>query len=94
MKVRWTPVANQARADIRRHIRKQSPRAAITMHKLFVEAATQLAEFPELGRNGRMPGTRELHPHRSYRLVYKVIGDTVWVLNVIHTAREWPPSAG
>lgn len=94
MKVRWTPGANQARADIRRYIRKQSPKAAITMHRLFVEAAAQLAEFPELGRNGRVPGTRELHLHRSYRLVYQIIGDTVWVLNLLHTSREWPPSGG
>jgi len=24
-------------------------------------------------------------------LVYEIYGDTVWVLAVIHTKRQWPP---
>jgi plasmid stabilization system protein ParE len=36
------------------------------------------------------PGTRELIPHESYRLVYEVEGDTVWILALVHTARMWP----
>ena len=40
---------------------------------------------------GQVPGTRELNPHRSYRLVYEIAGDTVWILVLIHTARLWPP---
>lgn len=92
MKVRWTPDANRDRAEIRRYIRKHNPKAAIEMHLLFVQAAARLADFPDLGKAGQVHGTRELLPHRSYRLVYRVIGDTVWVLNLVHTAREWPPS--
>lgn len=44
-----------------------------------------------LGRPGKIPGTRELIPHENYRLVYEVQDDTVWVLALIHTARQWPP---
>jgi plasmid stabilization system protein ParE len=40
---------------------------------------------------GRFPSTRELIPHENYRLVYEVQDDTVWVLALIHTARQWPP---
>ena len=36
-------------------------------------------------------GTRELIPHPSYRVVYQVEGEAVWVLAVVHTARQWPP---
>jgi len=43
------------------------------------------------GHGGQVPGTRELHPHRSYRLVYEIAGDTAWILVLIHTARLWPP---
>jgi plasmid stabilization system protein ParE len=38
-------------------------------------------------------GTREYVVHPSYRMVYELDGDTVWILFLIHTAREWPPVA-
>jgi plasmid stabilization system protein ParE len=44
-----------------------------------------------LGRQGKIPGTRELIPHESYRLVYEIAGESVWVLALVHTARQWPP---
>jgi plasmid stabilization system protein ParE len=43
------------------------------------------------GHEGEVLGTRELTPHRNYRLVYEIIGDTVWILVLIHAARQWPP---
>jgi plasmid stabilization system protein ParE len=45
-----------------------------------------------LGKPGQIPGTREMIPHESYRLVYEVNGQTVWVLALVHTARLWPPA--
>jgi len=50
-----------------------------------------LAEHPQIGKAGQLPGTRELLPHKSYRLVYELDGDTLWVLALVHTARQWPP---
>ncbi|WP_420856699.1 type II toxin-antitoxin system RelE/ParE family toxin [Variovorax beijingensis] len=47
---------------------------------------------PLLGRAGQIPGTRELIPHESYRLVYEVRADTIWILTLVHTARQWPPT--
>jgi plasmid stabilization system protein ParE len=38
-----------------------------------------LADHPQLGRPGQISGTRELIPHESYRLVYEIEGETVWV---------------
>ena len=34
-----------------------------------------------LGKPGKIPGTRELIPHESYRLVYQIDGETVWILD-------------
>ena len=62
------------------------------MDELFSEAATRLAEHPMLGTPGQTPGTRELIPHDSYRLVYEIERETtVWVLALVHTAMQWPP---
>ena len=43
------------------------------------------------GRAGKIAVTRELIPHESYRLVYEVEGEIIWVLALVHTARMWPP---
>lgn len=90
MKVFWASAAEQDRADIIDYISRDNPLAAIRMDELFAEAAGRLTKHPQLGKAGRIPGTRELIPHESYRLVYEVQGDTVWILALVHTARRWP----
>ena len=94
MKVVWTPEAEQDRDDIWRHIAADNVRAAARLDELFNDAAARLADHPKLGRPGNIPGTRELIPHESYRLVYEIDGETVWVLTLVHTARQWPPARG
>ena len=91
MKVRWTPEAEQDRADIVDHIAIDNPRAAVRMDELFGAAAARLADFPHMGRPGKIAGTREWIPHENYRLVYQIDGDVVWLLALVHTARMWPP---
>lgn len=92
MRVLWTPEALQDRNDIWDYIATDNPRAAARMDELFSDAASRLSEHPKLGRPGKIPGTRELIAHESYRLVYEITDDTVWILTLIHTARLWPPA--
>lgn len=91
MRVIWTPEAQQDRAEIWDYIAGDNPRAAARMDELFSDAAARLAEHPLLGKPGIIPGTRELIPHESYRLVYEIEDEAVWVLTLVHTARQWPP---
>jgi len=91
LNVLWTPEAEQDRNDIWDFIAADNPRAAARLDKRFSDAAAVLATRPRIGRPGKIPGTRELIPHKSYRLVYEIEGDTVWVLTLVHTARQWPP---
>ena len=92
MRVLWTLSAEQDRADIVDFIAQDNPLAAIRMDEIFSAAVGRLAEHPLLGRAGQIPGTRELIPHESYRLVYEVRADTVWIFSLVHTARLWPPT--
>ena len=62
------------------------------MDGLFEAAVGRLAEHALIGRPGHCPGTRELIPHESCRLVYGVQADTVWVLALVHTARLYLPT--
>lgn len=94
MKIVWTPEAEQDRAAIWEYLADRDPAAALRIDQLFSDAVAQLADFPMLGHVGEIAGTRELTPHRSYRLVYEVTGDTLWILVLIHTARQWPPAHG
>ena len=91
MKVRWTPEAEQDRAAIWDYLVARDPQAAVRIDRLFSDAAAALADFPMLGHAGEVPGTRELTPHRRYRLVYEIVDEVVWILVLIHTARRWPP---
>jgi len=59
-----------------------------------VEAAARLSEHSLLGKAGRIPGTRGLFPHESYRMVYELGGEIVWILTLVHAARQWPAVRG
>lgn len=91
MKVRWTSEATQDRTAIWEYLAARNPNAAVRLDRLFSDAANGLADFPMLGHEGIVPGTRELTPHRNYRLIYEIVDDTVWILVLIHAARSWPP---
>lgn len=94
MKIIWTPQALQDRTGIWEHIHANNPRAAARMDQRFCDAVAKLAKlakYPMLGQSGKIPQTRELIPHQNYRLVYETHGETVWLLALVHTARQWPP---
>lgn len=91
MKVEWSEDARRDLADIAEHIALDNPRAAERMDALLSKAAGRLVDFPRIGREGSFSGTREIHPHRHYRIVYSIDGDTIWIEAVVHTSRQWPP---
>lgn len=78
VRVVWTPEAQQDRADVWDYIAADNPRAAARMDEIFSDAAARLTQHPMLGKPGIVPGTRELIPHESYRLVYQIDGETAW----------------
>lgn len=91
MKVRWSKDAEQDRDQIFNFIEADNPVAAAKMDLLFKEAAERAANFPHMARPGELAGTRELIPHPSYRIVYEVMDDAIYVHAIIHTSRQWPP---
>lgn len=93
MKIAWGPQARSDRAAIWDFIAQDSPAAAARMDQLFSDAVAKLADFPRLGHPGAVAGTYELSPHKSYRLIYEIAGEMVWILAIVHAARQWPPLA-
>lgn len=87
---RWKPSAVADRKRITAWIAANSPRAAIEMGDMLIRKAAQLDQYPEMGRQGRVDGTRELVVHANYILIYRITGGAVEVLRVKHAAQKWP----
>jgi toxin ParE1/3/4 len=91
VKIEWSPAALADRDAIFDYIEADSPRAAVAVDERIEAATARLADFPESGRPGRVKGTRELVITRApYILPYRIIGDRVRILRVLHSARLWP----
>ena len=86
------PRAEQDRLEIFNYIADDNPEAAVRLDKRFGKAAANLADFPRAGHAGKVPGTLEIFPHESYRLVYEIEGDHVHILTLAHASRQWPPA--
>ena len=71
------------------YIALDDPGAAERVYRAVLDAAKNLTEFPEMGRTGRLPGTRELTlPRLPYLIVYQVSPSVVTILAVFHGARD------
>jgi plasmid stabilization system protein ParE len=58
---------------------------------IIERAVEQLTNFPEMGRPGRVYGTRELVIQSTpYIAAYRLKGSIVEVLALLHAARRWP----
>ena len=91
MRVKWLRRALQNLDEEAAYIAQDSPQSAAAFVKHLLASAQMLAQHPQLGRPGRVPGTRELVATRfPYILPYRVRGQNVEVLRVFHTARKWP----
>ena len=91
MKVEWSALAMEDRDRIFDYIESESPKAAIQVDIRIEEQVDQLAQFPELGRLGRIEDTRELViSQTSYVVPYRVYGNVVRILRVLHCAQQWP----
>ena len=77
--------------DIRERIAADNPTAAIRVIEQIRAAVTLLAGSPALGRPGRVAGTRELViPRTPYIVPYRVNGDVVQIITILHGAQRWP----
>lgn len=87
MELLWTSEAIRDRDEIYDYIEIDNTVAALALDELFSEKAGRLVDHPDLGRPGRVTGTRELVAHHNFILIYDLVGDRVRVLRVLHTAR-------
>ena len=91
MKLEWSVFALADRDGIFDFIETDSPRSAIRVDSAIETQAERLIDFPQSGRPGRVPGTREVVVAQLPNIVaYRVMGDEIRILRVLHSAQQWP----
>ena len=92
MKVSWQRRAVADVVSAVTFVQLENPAAAAALRDRFDDSGRQIGRFPNMGRPGRMPGTREMvvsgTPHI---LVYRVEGETIQLIRVMHGARRYGP---
>lgn len=87
-KIRWTPIALQDLERVRTYLAENAgTEIMLSEAQRIWDGCQRLKQFPESGRPGRVPLTREviLPP---YVIPYRIKGDAVEILNIFHSAQK------
>lgn len=91
MQVEWLRRALLNLEQEAAYIARDNPRTAAALVLEADETTRLLARHPDMGRPGRVSGTRELVlPNFPYIIPYRVKEQRVEILRVFHTSRKWP----
>lgn len=88
----WSSAAIADLTQLRAHIENDNRAAAqrVALH-IAHNVDTLLPANPQIGRPGRVPGTRELViPKTPFVVPYRIRNGAIEVLRVYHGARRWP----
>jgi toxin ParE1/3/4 len=92
LQLRWTILAERDLDEIAAYIGQDNPAAAARVILELIDLAENLLPAqPAIGRPGRVIGTRELViGELPYVIPYRVRGQDIEILRVLHTSRPWP----
>jgi toxin ParE1/3/4 len=92
MIILWSPEAINDLAALRAYVAEDDPAAGQRVVLHIIRSIEQLlAGQPQMGRAGRVSGTRELVvPRTLYIVPYRIRNNRLQVLRVYHGARKWP----
>jgi len=91
MRVRWVRAALADLHHAHAYIAGDNPAAAGRLVARIGTAVGRLASLPNLGRPGRVQGTRELTVSGTrFFVVYRIAGENLDILRIMHSARRWP----
>jgi toxin ParE1/3/4 len=90
MKIVWTEPAVEDLRELHAYIARDSETYASGFVERIILAADRLADYPKVGRivpETNDENVRELL-YQRYRIIYRVKGDSIEMLSVIHGARD------
>ena len=89
IRVIWTPAAEKKRDAALDYIALDNVRAAFGQLGEIERQTDLLMEHPNMGRLGKLKGTRELViRHTPFIAVYRVFTDTVQIVRFLHSAQN------
>jgi len=92
MNIRWSPETIEDLTSLRAYIAEDDPAAArgVVLHIIHI-IEQLLPDNPQMGRPGRVSGTRELViPKTPFIVPYRLQRNVIQILRVYHGARRWP----
>jgi toxin ParE1/3/4 len=93
MPIVWLPVAVQDVIHIRTYIADRDPQSASKIGQRIDRAIAHLSVMPNMGRPGRLFGTRELAISGTpFLAVYRVQNHRVEILRILHGRQPFPES--
>ena len=91
MRVEWLPIAARNRDSQIAYIADRNLWAAIDVADAIDASVQRLTDYPNLGRPGRVPGTRELVVTGTpYVIAYRVELTATVIVRLLHGAQRWP----
>jgi toxin ParE1/3/4 len=92
MKIVWSRRAMRHLVSLRKYIAKDSEQSAALVALRILHAIDLPQTQPEIGRPGRVLGTRELVvPDTPYVIPYRVRQARLELIAVFHGRQQWPP---
>jgi len=91
LSIRWLPQAQSNRLEQLDYIAQDNPLAAINQDEEIERQINMLLAHPQMGRPGRVTGTRELVISSTpFVVIYRLQGQSIEVLRLLHSAQQWP----
>jgi toxin ParE1/3/4 len=91
MKIVWSRPAIGHLTHLRQYIEQESEQNAALVAQRIFKAVELLQNHPQMGRPGRLPGTRELVVSDTpYIIPYRIRRERLVLLGVFHGHQRWP----
>ncbi len=91
MELRWTEEAAFDLERIADYLFDRTPAHAEKVLRRIYDGPAALLKSPYRGRPGKKDGTREfVLPSLPYIVVYRIAGDAIHVIRILHGAQAWP----
>ena len=86
----WTENALRNLREIGAFIAHDSPRAAAKIIRRIAASVASLTDYPQMGRIGRDPATRELVVRGTPYIATYRVRHRVEIIAIFHASRKWP----
>jgi len=91
VKIRWTAVAADDLKSVHEYLSEHAPGRADAIINRILSSIDVLEQYPNLGRKGRLEGTRELAiTGTPFIVFYRLQENQIEILGVLRAARKWP----